>query len=56
MTNSINYTLISFLGLGIAKLKEYDVLCGIDEAGRGCIAGPLVVSGVIRFKKYRGFG
>ena len=22
-------------------------LCGIDEAGRGCIAGPLVVAGVI---------
>lgn len=23
------------------------MLCGIDEAGRGCIAGPLVVSGVV---------
>lgn len=23
------------------------MLCGIDEAGRGCIAGPLVVAGVI---------
>lgn len=23
------------------------MLCGIDEAGRGCIAGPLVVAGVV---------
>lgn len=23
------------------------MLCGIDEAGRGCVAGPLVVAGVI---------
>ena len=22
-------------------------LCGIDEAGRGCVAGPLVMAGVI---------
>ncbi len=28
--------------------KETDyMLCGIDEAGRGCLAGPLVVAGVI---------
>ena len=24
-----------------------DKLCGIDEAGRGCLAGPLVVAGVV---------
>jgi ribonuclease HII len=24
-----------------------DNLCGIDEAGRGCLAGPLVVAGVV---------
>jgi ribonuclease HII len=23
------------------------MLCGIDEAGRGCVAGPLVVAGVV---------
>ena len=23
------------------------MLCGIDEAGRGCLAGPLVVAGAI---------
>ncbi|MBP6324868.1 MAG: ribonuclease HII, partial [Sulfurospirillum sp.] len=23
------------------------MLCGIDEAGRGCLAGPLVVAGVV---------
>ncbi|WP_024954061.1 ribonuclease HII [Sulfurospirillum arcachonense] len=30
------------------------MLCGIDEAGRGCIAGPLVVAGVIINKKIDG--
>lgn len=28
-------------------LKEYDYIIGIDEVGRGCLAGPLVVCGVI---------
>ncbi|MDR3214926.1 MAG: ribonuclease HII [Bacilli bacterium] len=28
-------------------LEKYDYLCGIDEVGRGCLAGPLVVCGVI---------
>ncbi|WNE41289.1 MAG: Ribonuclease HII [Mycoplasmataceae bacterium] len=27
--------------------KEYKIIAGLDEAGRGAIAGPLVVSGVI---------
>ena len=27
------------------------MLCGIDEAGRGCLAGPLVVAGVILEKR-----
>ncbi len=30
------------------------MLCGIDEAGRGCIAGPLVVAGVVLNKKICG--
>ena len=30
------------------------ILCGIDEAGRGCLAGPLVVVGVVLTKRLRG--
>ena len=30
------------------------MLCGIDEAGRGCIAGPLVVAGVVLNQKIEG--
>ena len=30
------------------------MLCGIDEAGRGCLAGPLVVAGVILTGKVKG--
>ncbi len=30
------------------------MLCGIDEAGRGCLAGPLVVAGVIMTEKIEG--
>jgi len=30
------------------------MLCGIDEAGRGCLAGPLVVAGVIMMGKVEG--
>ena len=30
------------------------MLCGIDEAGRGCLAGPLVVAGVILNKPIKG--
>jgi ribonuclease HII len=30
------------------------MLCGIDEAGRGCLAGPLVVAGVILTKEIQG--
>lgn len=29
-------------------------ICGIDEAGRGCLAGPLVVAGVIFEKRLEG--
>ncbi|HIP45216.1 MAG TPA: ribonuclease HII, partial [Sulfurospirillum arcachonense] len=32
------------------------MLCGIDEAGRGCIAGPLVVAGVAMNEKIDGVG
>lgn len=30
------------------------IICGIDEAGRGCLAGPLVVAGVIFEKSVEG--
>ena len=30
------------------------MLCGIDEAGRGCIAGPLVVAGVVLLNGIQG--
>ncbi|MCF6172446.1 MAG: ribonuclease HII [Campylobacteraceae bacterium] len=30
------------------------MLCGIDEAGRGCIAGPLAVVGVVLLKNIEG--
>jgi ribonuclease HII len=30
------------------------MLCGIDEAGRGCIAGPLVVAGVVLLDDVQG--
>lgn len=29
-------------------------MCGIDEAGRGCLAGPLVVAGVVLHKPIEG--
>ncbi|VEU77090.1 ribonuclease HII [Mycoplasmopsis columbina] len=32
--------------------NEYDLILGLDEAGRGCCAGPLVVAGVIFNKNY----
>jgi len=32
------------------------MLCGIDEAGRGCIAGPLVVAGVVINNEISGLG
>ena len=32
--------------LGI-PLAQYPTICGIDEAGRGCIAGSLFVCGVV---------
>ena len=30
------------------------MICGIDEAGRGCLAGPLVVAGVIMIGEVKG--
>ena len=35
-------------------LKDYSQYCGIDEAGRGPIAGPLVMAGVILLKPIEG--
>lgn len=31
-------------------------MCGIDEAGRGCLAGPLVVAGVVLHEPIDGLG
>lgn len=31
-----------------------DQICGIDEAGRGCLAGPLVVAGVVLHDNVQG--
>lgn len=33
-------------------LKEYDYICGIDEVGRGCGAGPVVTAAVILPKNF----
>jgi len=37
--------------MGVGRVK---MLCGIDEAGRGCIAGPLVVAGVVLKNSIKG--
>lgn len=31
----------------LAYLEQFDYLIGIDEVGRGCLAGPLVVCGIV---------
>lgn len=28
-------------------MKNFEIICGIDEAGRGCVAGDLVMAGVV---------
>ncbi len=38
----------------IKEAEEDRKLCGIDEAGRGSLAGPLVVAGVVLHKKIDG--
>lgn len=37
-------------------MKNKTHLCGIDEAGRGCLAGPMVVAGVILNETIPGLG
>jgi len=34
-------------------LEHYDYICGVDEVGRGCLAGPLVTAGVILPKDFK---
>jgi ribonuclease HII len=36
--------------------QRSEMLCGIDEAGRGCIAGPLVVAGCVLREPLEGLG
>ena len=39
-------------------LKSYNtqkIICGCDEAGRGCLAGPVFAAAVILPKKFKHF-
>ncbi len=38
----------------LTEAEEDKKICGIDEAGRGCLAGPLVVAGVVLTKRIDG--
>ncbi|WP_029512855.1 ribonuclease HII [Mycoplasmopsis iners] len=40
------------LDFEIKNCQEFELILGLDEAGRGCCAGPLVVAGVILPKNY----
>ena len=37
----------------LARFKSDKIVCGVDEAGRGCLAGPVVAAAVILPKKFR---
>ena len=39
--------------LMLLRYKSEQVICGVDEAGRGCLAGPVVAAAVILPKKFR---
>ena len=32
----------------LKKYSNYDLECGVDEAGRGCLAGPVTASSNIK--------
>ena len=34
-------------------MKKYDIIAGVDEVGRGCLAGPVVSAAVILKKGVR---
>ena len=34
------------------KFSDYKIECGTDEAGRGCLAGPVTAAAVILKKKF----
>ncbi len=40
------------LNYELKNCKDYKLIAGVDEAGRGCCAGPLVVASVIMPKNY----
>src|SRR5436190_10073819 len=42
-----------YLHLMLLRFKSDQVVCGVDEAGRGCLAGPVVAAAVILPKKFR---
>ena len=35
------------------KYSEFEFECGTDEAGRGCLAGPVTAAAVILPKKFK---
>lgn len=37
----------------LQHFKSSKIICGVDEAGRGCIAGPVVAAAVILPKKFK---
>lgn len=37
----------------LQRFKSSKIICGVDEAGRGCIAGPVVAAAVILPKDFR---
>jgi len=42
--------------MGIDELykKEFGIVAGVDEAGRGCLAGPVVAAAVVLEKEIEG--
>ena len=41
-----HYSLV-YIGIDSLRMKRQMLVAGVDEAGRGCVIGPLVVAGVM---------